>query len=158
MHHRSPVAWLGHKSKWLRLREGQRRLLASRHYPDLFPAIEWLQVVGLREFVGDVPRFQGRYSFKSEAEVAMYLMSGAWCRWKRDWLRYLYPSRYGRPTDSDLEENHQIAAWYREQGHQIASRTHCSNIVDTGKETFLFGVFCAACRSSDTHERDRFQK
>lgn len=155
MHYRSPVAWFGHKKKCMRLREGQRRLLANRHYPELFPSITWMQMFGLREFIGEVPQFQGRYSFSNESEVAMYLMNGFFWRWKRDWLRYLYPSKYGRPSDIDLRENPKIASWYLDQGHQIYLGSRRNGIVETERETFLCGVLCAACRNDDIHARDR---
>lgn len=103
MHHYSPLAWLGHKRKWMRMRECQYRMRANRNYPEYFPPVRWAQLIGLSEFDGSIPRINGRNCFKNEHEVFMHLFKGCFARWVDGTKRWLYPNRYGAPSDWDIE-------------------------------------------------------
>lgn len=103
MHRCSPIAWFGHKRKWLRLREAQSRARAHRNYPDYFPPVYWSQIVGLRDFVGEVPEVNGRGSPRDPRMYWADRQRGKFSWWLTGWRRWLFPVIDGEPDELDLK-------------------------------------------------------
>lgn len=102
MHWRSPLAWLGYRGGFKRLREGQRRLHANRHYPKYFPPISWAQIIGLNEYEGDVPHVNGRISPRDPRMYWVDRQRGRLSWWFTAHKRWLFPEIDNEPNEIDL--------------------------------------------------------
>lgn len=102
MHWRSPIAWLGYRGGWARLRACQRRLHAHRHYPTRFAAVTWMQVVGLAPLGAEPRALNGRRRFDSVSAVLARARLGCVRRAREDFLDWLFPASRGMPHPLDV--------------------------------------------------------
>lgn len=105
MHRLSPVAWLGHKRKWLRLREIQERLCINRHQPELgLEAVTWLHVLGLRAFKTPQPEVRMWAIVTVVRSGFIGSVVGCFEGWKK-WLALGRPLPSQSPSDVYSQSN-----------------------------------------------------
>lgn len=106
MHYRSPIAWLGHKGKWMRLRHIQGALREHRAFPSLYQPVTWAQVFGLARFVPVQPMRRVIYNNQMRAEQRSFYFGGWFVRKWIMWRTWLYPAQYV-DVEASLEASRQ---------------------------------------------------